>query len=239
MTATLLVLPVVGSSAVGPGVVLAALAAAGTVALLVPPGRAGPSWPGPPLWRLPVTPWGRRTAARRDARAVLEVCDLLAAELAAGRPPGDALSAAARQWPPLAPVVEAFHLGADVPEAWRDLARRRPGAGDLRLVAAAWAVAHQTGHGLSHALARTARGIRSRRRTRRVVESELASARATARLVAALPLAALVMGAGAGGSPWRFLLGTPLGLACLGLGVLLMLLGLLWIERIADRAAPP
>lgn len=219
--------------------VLAALAAALAVALLVPSGHGGPPGFTPPTVRRPTTPWGRRATARRDAQAVLEVCDLLAAELAAGRPPGDALSAAAGQWPPLSPVVEAFHLGADVPEAWRRLAGQRPGAADLRLVAAAWTVAHQTGHGLAHALARTARGIRARRRTRRVVESELASARATARLVAALPVAALVMGAGAGGSPWRFLLGTPPGLACLALGVLLMLLGLLWIERIADRAAPP
>ena len=215
--------------------VLAALA----VALVVPPGhggvRSGPRTPR----RGPVTPWGRRGAARRDARAVLELCDVLSAELGAGRPTGAALATAAGHWPPLAPVVEAFHLGADVPDAWRELASSRPGAGDLRLVAAAWQVSHQTGHGLAHALTRTSRGIRARHRTQRVVESELASARATARLVAALPVCALVMGSGAGGSPWRFLLGTPAGLGCLGLGVLLMLLGLLWIERIADKAAPP
>ncbi len=224
---------------------LAAALAALAVALVVPSGHGGPRRPcprtgrGPDARRAPArTPWGRRAARRRDARAVLEVCDVLVAELGAGRPTGDALSAAARHWPVLAPVVEAFHLGADVPSAWRDLASRRQGARDLRLVAAAWQVSHQTGHGLAHALGRTARGIRSRQRTERVVESELASARATARLVASLPVVALAMGSGAGGSPWRFLLGTPVGWGCLGLGVLLLVLGLWWIERIADGAVP-
>lgn len=225
--------------------VLAAAMAALAVALVVPSGHRGlrlavpRSGRGPaPRRVLPRTAWGRRAARRRDARAVLDVCDVLVAELGAGRPTGDALATAARHWPVLAPVVEAFHLGADVPQAWRDVAWGRPGARDLRLVAAAWQVSHQTGHGLAHALARSARGIRSRQRTERVVESELASARATARLVAALPVVALCMGSGAGGSPWRFLLGTPVGVGCLVLGVLLLVLGLWWIERIADGAVP-
>lgn len=221
--------------------IVAAALAALAVALVMLPGhgrvrrralcRGGTARPAPSA-----TPWGRRAASRQDTRSVLEVCDVLAAELGAGRPTGDALTTAARHWPALAPVVEAYHLGADVPQAWRDLASRRRGARDLRLVAAAWQVSHQTGHGLAHALGRTARGIRSRQRTQRVVESELASARATARLVAGLPVVALSMGSGAGGSPWRFLLGTPVGLGCLLVGVLLLLLGLWWIERIADGA---
>ena len=219
--------------------VLAAILAALAVALAVPSGHATVR-PGPPRsWRGPITPWRRRRAARSDARAVVEVCDVLGAELAAGRPTGAALATAAERWRPLRPVVEAFHLGSDVPDAWRELASQRPGARDLRLVAAAWQVSHQTGHGLAHALSRTAHGIRTRQRTQRVVESELASAGATARLVSALPLVALLMGSGAGGSPWRFLLTTPAGLGCLLLGVLLLVLGLVWIERIADRAAPP
>lgn len=182
---------------------------------------------------------GRRREVAADQAAVLEVCDLLAAELASGRPPAAALAAASERWPPLVAAVEAVRLGADVPESLRRLAELRPGAADLRWVAGAWQVAQHSGHGLATALERTAGGLRARRRTRRLVDSELASARATARLVACLPLAVLVMGSGAGSDPWTFLLMTPVGWVCLAGGLGLIGLGLWWIERLADRAAAP
>ena len=199
------------------------------------PARSG--GPAPSWGRLPGP--GRRSRTAADRAAVLEVCDLLAAELAAGRPPGAALAAAAERWPPLVSAVEAVRLGADVPEALRRLAGQHPGAADLFWVAGAWQVAERSGHGLTSALERTAEGLRARRRTRRLVDSELASARATARLVACLPLAVLVMGAGAGSDPWTFLLATPVGWACLAAGLALIVLGLWWIERLADRASAP
>ncbi|MCK9822792.1 type II secretion system F family protein [Nocardioides cavernae] len=216
-----------------------ALALGAVVVLLLPAGaRSQQSGRA----RGPGRAWSLRSRRREraaDQAAVLEVCDLLAAELASGQPPGAALAVAGERWPPLQPAVEAHHLGADVPHALREVATRRPGAADLRWVAGAWQVAHHSGHGLAAALERTAAGLRARRRTRRLVDSELASARATARLVACLPLAVLLMGSGAGSDPWGFLLGTSVGGACLLAGLGLLALGLRWIERLADRAAAP
>jgi len=184
--------------------------------------------------------WRRRRDRRTralTALGVLEACEVMAAELAAGRPPGLALRAAAERWSGLAPVVEAWSLGSDVPSALRRLATA-PGAGDLKVMAAAWQVAHHSGSGLAHAVSRVACRIRAQRQTQRVVASELASARATARLVAVLPVVALGMGSGAGGDPWAFLFETPVGWACLASGVAFGVLGLWWIEAIADQAEP-
>lgn len=183
---------------------------------------------GRALWRMR----RRREEAVDTADRVLESCELLAAELAAGQPPGHALARAAAAWPFLAPAAEAGTLGGDLPRTLRELSVR-PGASELRLVGAAWEVAHRSGSGLAGALDRVAAVVRADRATRRVVESELASARATARLVAALPVLVLLLGAGAGTSPWTFLVATPIGWVCLAGGLALELAGLWWIERIA------
>lgn len=176
----------------------------------------------------------RRVAAAIVTGEVAEACARLAAQLVAGRPPGGALADAADECPVLQPAAEAFTLGADVPAALRRAAEA-PGAGQLRLLAAAWQVAHRTGAGLGLALAEVAESLREQRAAQRLVDGELASARATARLVAALPVAALAMGSGAGGDPWSFLATTPIGLACLAGGSALGLLGLWWIEALCEE----
>lgn len=174
-----------------------------------------------------------RSAERRSDR-VLAVCETMASDLAAGQPPLRSLDRAAGEWPEFAPVAVAGHLGADVPAALRELSTR-PGARQLRTLAATWQVAHDTGSGLAGAIGQAAESIRSDRRTVRLVAAELAAAHATARMLAALPVGVLLLGSGIGGDPVGFLTGSTAGLGCLALGLALSFAGLLWLERIADR----
>jgi tight adherence protein B len=176
----------------------------------------------------------RRTGdADRRAEQVLTMCDGLASDLRTGQPPVRALESAADDWPELAPVAAAAALGADVPTALRQLASH-PGAGQLRIVAAAWQVAHGSGAGLAGALTMAARSLRADRATARVVATEMAAAQATARLLAVLPVAVVLLGSGLGGDPVGFLLESPVGIVCLCLGLLLEYAGLVWLARIAD-----
>lgn len=184
---------------------------------------------------------GRLVLRRRVARAaegrsdqVLAVCDAMASDLAAGQPPLASLDRAAEQWPEFAPVAVAGQMGADVPAVLRTLAAR-PGAAQLRILAATWQVAHETGSGLAAAIGQAAEAIREERRTARLVGAELAAAHATARMLAVLPLGVLLLGSGIGGDPVGFLTRSLGGLACLALGLCLSFLGLIWLERIADR----
>lgn len=180
---------------------------------------------------------GRRRAARqadRRAELVLGTCEAMAADLASGQPPLAALRRSAEDWPELEPAASAGDMGADVPVALRVLSTL-PGAGQLRTLAASWEVAHRTGAGLADAVGRAADTIRSDRRTARLVAAELASARATARMLAVLPVGVLLMGVGVGGDPVGFLLGTPVGLGCLVVGLVLCWVGLTWLDRIADQ----
>ncbi|QIX28235.1 type II secretion system protein [Nocardioides sp. JQ2195] len=174
----------------------------------------------------------RAVLAAATGAQIQEVCEILGAELAAGLPVGTCLREAAVAWPPLRRAVGAHAMGGSVPDLLRGLAGE-PGAGDLRLVAAAWQVAARSGSGLAHSLGEVAQTLRAREGTRRVVRSELASARSTARLMAVLPVLTLAMGSGVGGDPVAFLFGTPLGWGCLALGLFLLVTGLWWIESIS------
>jgi tight adherence protein B len=175
----------------------------------------------------------RRESARRRAVLLLETCESLAADLRSGLPPLSALRAAAADWTEFGRVARAAELGADVPEAMRLLAAA-PGAGQARVLAAAWQVAHRSGAGLASALDLAAGMLREERAIAAVVETELAGARSTAVLLAVLPLGVLVLGAGAGGDPFGFLVATGPGLCCLAVGLLLAHLGLAWLDAIAD-----
>jgi len=175
----------------------------------------------------------RRGAAARTRSAVVEVGEALVGELRAGRDVDTALARAAVAWEPFGTVARAAALGADVPAALRRLGRE-PGAEGLRDLAVAWEVAGRTGGGLGDVLTQVVDGSRGVHEDLRTVGTELASARATARLMVLLPVITLGLAAGTGSAPWRLLVSEPLGVACLAGGTGLTLVGLLWIDRIAD-----
>jgi tight adherence protein B len=130
--------------------------------------------------------------------------------------------------------VAAVRLGGDIAEALRQDARTSTqpmlaGAG------ACWSVAAAQGAGLADALDRLVQQDRRAEEVRRQLEAHLAAPRATARMLALLPALGLGLGLAVGGDPLGWLLGTPLGWACLAVGLMLVGLGLAWAGRISAR----
>lgn len=125
-------------------------------------------------------------------------------------------------------LVERLHAaGALAPpgerEAWAALA-------------AAWAVATESGAPLAPTLARFAGVLRSLAQARRNVEVALAGPLATSRIVLALPAIGLLFGMLLGFDALRILVTTPTGWACLVVGGLLVVGGVRWNRRLIRAA---
>lgn len=182
-----------------------------------------------------------RQAARRQERArAVEAYGALAAELRAGRSPADALAAAAAVAAgpcrvALAGAAGTARLGGDVVAALRPPPDTAVGPA-LEALAACWAVCSGSGGGLAAAVERLEEGLRAAQAQRRAVDAELAGPRATAALLAVLPAFGLLLAGGLGADPLHVLLRTPVGLACLALGLGLDGLGLWWTARLVTRA---
>ncbi|WP_406510782.1 type II secretion system F family protein [Streptomyces sp. NBC_00212] len=185
---------------------------------------------------------GRRLRARERERArarradeVIAWCAALAGELRAGRQPGQALAAAARDTAALgaatALVVAAAKFGGDVPGALREAARE-PGAEGLAGVAACWQVAVDGGAGLASGLERLEGALRAEREQQDALSSELAGPRTTVLLLALLPALGLVLGTAMGASPLRVLLHSAAGFGCLLVAGVLEVAGVWWAARI-------
>lgn len=190
-----------------------------------------------------------RASADRERAAVAtaEACGALAGELRAGRAQDAALALAAEDLPP--PLAEAVRravvsarLGGDVPAALHAAADGTVSAAGgqlLRRLATCWQVAGRTGAGLADVVDALATDLRGRERLRQETNAALAGPRTTAWLLAGLPVVGVAMAAGFGASPVRVLLRTPAGLACLVLGTVLDLLGVLWTRQLVRRALDP
>lgn len=186
----------------------------------------------------------RRRERSSNRASVIELCDGLGAELAAGRTPQEALEAAAGALD--GPIAAALRnelaatapLGVEVAGLLEHLAER-PGADGLRSLAACWRIGAERGGGFAAVIDGLAVALRDDEAQRAEVTAQLAGPRATARMLAGLPLLGLGMAAMLGADPVAFLLGTPGGLLCASLGIALNALGLWWTHRLAAAAEIP
>lgn len=169
-----------------------------------------------------------RRAITRDALAEI------AADIRAGQSPTRALERSLREHHVAPRTVSAVRLGGDVPAALRADAQDS-GQPLLSGVGACWSVAESLGAGLADALERLVAADRRAEEVRRQLHAHLAAPRATARMLAMLPALGIVLGLAVGGDPLGWLLGTPFGWMCLGLGLSLICAGLVWAHRIAAR----
>jgi tight adherence protein B len=179
----------------------------------------------------------RRTVASRRA-AVIELCDGIAVELAAGRPAGLALVHGAEVLPDasgLAAVIEAARNGDEVPAALIRAAETE-GCEGLRLLAGCWRIGVDRGGMLAAVIEGLAEALRDQQSHREEIALQLAGPRATARLLAGLPVLGLGLAAALGARPLTFLFGTLPGALCLVLGIGLDALGLWWTARLATAA---
>ncbi|WP_112241405.1 type II secretion system F family protein [Kribbella monticola] len=179
----------------------------------------------------------RRSAAAVRRAQVIEACDVLSADLTAGRPPAEALDGAATICADLQVVSAACRLGGDVP-ATLELIAETPGAEGLRALAAAWRVADESGAPFAAITDRLADSLRADEAIRRQTAASLAGARATARLLAVLPFFGTALGYALGADPLTFLTTTPPGAAVLTSGLALSITGLTWTDHLAKDPTP-
>ena len=174
----------------------------------------------------------RRTRPRRWRTSVIELCDGMAAELAAGRAPEDAFTASAAVLDP--PISKELLECRDLTHLTQ--LARAPGAEGLRLLEACLRVGSERGGTLATVLDGLAAALRDEEAQRQDVSVQLAGPRATARLLAVLPLLGIGMAAALGADPLSFLCGSLPGLACLIAGVALDIAGVYWTTRLARAA---
>jgi tight adherence protein B len=162
-----------------------------------------------------------------------EIALRLAVLLQAGVAPGGAWRFLAESGEADAADITAAHAGG------ADLGSAIAAQGERWLpVAAAWRVATEVGAPLAEGLRAVATALRDADECRDEVRVALAEPASTARLMSWLPLVAVVLGIALGFDTIGILVATPVGLACLLAGVLLMAAAHRWTRRLVRRAGP-
>lgn len=214
------------------------------LALVLPLGPVGAAV-GALLCVVGTRAWSARRVARAQAAeraAAAEAMAVLASELRAGRSPEEALRRASEvacgvAASALTAAVTAAAYGGSVPDTLLRYAGDSAVPQMLRGLAACWRVCQGMGTSLATAVDLLEEALRADRQRRENVAAELAAPRASALVLSALPAVGLLLGTTMGADPLHVLLRSPIGNACLVVGVALDLLGLWWTGRIVRKAA--
>lgn len=187
----------------------------------------------------------RRASTRRrrqeESAALQAALDVLVGELRTGVHPVNAFDTAAaeasgpvRQG--LSAVAARARLGADVAAGLADAAAGSRLPMHWRRLAACWRLAHAYGLSIATLMRTAQRDIVERERFSSHVQAAMAGPRTTAAVLAGLPAAGLALGQLIGAQPVAFLCGPGIGGWLLVIGVLLACAGLMWSDRITERA---
>jgi tight adherence protein B len=177
-----------------------------------------------------------------ESRELETAIDVLVGELRVGAHPAQAFSVAADETAgPVADSCRAVaaraRLGADVTAGLGSVAETSALPAQWARLAVCWQLAAEHGLAMSTLMRAAQRDIAERQRFSGQVMSAMAGARATAAILAGLPVLSVVLGQLVGADPAAFLLAGHVGGWLLVVGVTLVCGGLLWSDRITDRAA--
>jgi tight adherence protein B len=183
-----------------------------------------------------------RQRARRLDHQLPAALERLAAALRAGTAPGPAIVELAASTP--APLgdelqgvsrkVEHGALLADALDAW---GLRPEASPDIRLASTALALAARTGGAVARPVDRVAATVRERHELQAEVHALATQARASGTVLALAPIGFTVLVSGIEPGVPRFLMGSPVGLACLAGGLALQGTAAAWTARILRSAA--
>jgi tight adherence protein B len=186
----------------------------------------------------------RRRRIRRAAdegRTLEAALDVLVGELRVGSHPVRAFGVAAEETVgavavSLRAVAARARLGADVTAGLRVAARSSALPAHWDRLAVCWQLASDHGLAIATLMRAAQSDIAERQRFSARVASGMAGARATAAILAGLPVLGVLLGQLIGARPLSFLLGGHAGGWLLVVGSMLACGGLLWSDRITERA---
>jgi tight adherence protein B len=182
-----------------------------------------------------------RRRRQRD-RQLPDALDRLGSALRAGEAIGPAIVGLASVSPEplrseLGAAARAVALGAPVADALAGWAAAEHASPDVRLVAAALTIGAGTGGEVARAVDGVAATLRERHEVLAEAHALATQARASAAVLAAAPIAFALLVATVEPGIVAFLFTSPVGAACLTLGLALDVIGVLWMARITRSAA--